>query len=472
MTSTIAIILMAGTGTIGLIWLSCRLIVNPQAVQWVNEWVPGWSRDRGQENHTQTLQEVRAELRQQGRMTGELLMLGKNQSFADGKTPVTDLLLPVLETTANCYTNCDRLVELRVYQSAPELPKSVSAEETYYLVQQLPVSGVEESFAIAPLVDATSSNQGSSRMLPLTHLSRFEDPALKQGTWLNLSGNRVRGDQTIAYGQVLYYHAKHQHLSTKLTWTSSTGELPVWKEVTGGGAPELIVNQTIGMEPQFEIYQVKPQRFIQSPVQLEPISLASAAFADPQYESALLLARNRLWSTSLAWLKGVKQRSPQFWTSAAQAQTDLIQWHAQATTTQADGSWASPSQQILANLLDGRWERATMVFTSSIEASQETISLLKTDQGRIENRIEAALRVNPYNFEVKAWRALLLAAQQNPGVALNWLQKRSQTNPENITQIRALLQRLDPQFSDFQPAQVEPPELSEETIVPTASTSP
>lgn len=472
-TSAIAILLLAGTGTVGLIWLSCRLIVNPQAVTWVNEWLPGWSGDRRQDNHTQTLQEIRAELRQRGQLAGELLLLGKNQSFVDGKTPVTDILLPVLETSASCYANCDRLVELRIYQSAPALPKSISAEETYYQVQQFPVSGVEETFAIAPLVDATSSNQGSSRMLPLTHLNRFEDTGLKQGIWFNLSGHRVRGNETIAYGQVLYYHPQHQHLSVKLTWTSPTGEIPGWKEVTGGNMPELIVNQTIGMEPQFDVYQVRPQRFIQSPVQLEPISLAATASVNPQVESALLLARNRLWSTSLAWLKGVKQRSPHTWNAATQAQMDLIQWHAQATATQADGSWASPSQQVLANLLDGRWERAITVFASSVEASQETVGLLKTDQGRVKNRIEAALRVNPHKLEIKAWSALLMAAQQNPNAAIGWLQKQPQTKPQDITQIRALLQRLDPQFSDLQPAPTDRREPRPSSpIVPTASTSP
>ncbi|MDX2245044.1 MAG: hypothetical protein NW224_30575 [Leptolyngbyaceae cyanobacterium bins.302] len=452
----IAIVLSAGASTAGIAWLSYRLIVNPQAEQWANRWIPGWQVPSLAEEKAKTLQEIRAELRRQGRVSGELLLLGKNQSWMDGKTTVTDVLLPVIQTQPNCYSNCDRIVELRIYQTALDSPKTVTAEEKYDLVHQLPVAGLEESFAIAPLVDATSSNQGSSRMLPLNQLSQYEGTVPKQGVWLNLSGSRVRGDEAIAYGQILFYYPKHRHLSAKLSWTSPTAEVPVWKEVTGGNTPELIVNHTLGMEPQFEIYQVKPQRFVHSPVQLEQIALSAAAVEHSHYESALLLARSRLWSTSLVWLKALKARSPQLWTATAQAQMDLIQWHAQATSTQAESSWASPSQQVLANLLDGRWERATTVFESSVAASQETLSVLKSDLGRLENRVKAALRVNPGNLDTKAWGALLIAAQQSPNNAIAWLQKRPKTSPQDIIQIRALIQRLDPNFSDFQPSQSLP----------------
>lgn len=455
----LAMILSAGAGAASLAWLSYRLIVNPHAVKWVGQWVPGWSIQQQGEQPTQTLKEIRAELRNQGQATGELIPLGENQSFVDGKTPVKDWLVPILKTESNCFANCDRIVELRVYQTAPDPPQSVEAEEQYYLVHQVLTPGLEESFAIAPLAEATSTNQGSSRLLPLTQLSRYEDNAPKQGVWLHLSGSRVRGDEMIAYGQILYYNPKHQHLSAKLSWTSPTAELPVWKNVTGDRTPELLVNQTIGMEPQFEIYEVKPQRFIQSPVQLEQISLSAAAVDDPSYENALLLARSRLWSTSLAWLQALKKRSPQLWTAAAEAQLAMIKWHAEATATQADSSWASPSQQVLANLLDGRWERATMIFESSVTASQETVSVLKTDQGRLENRVEVALRLNPGKLEIKVWGTLLKAVQQNPNTAIAWLQTLPKTSPQDITKIRTLMQRLDPNFSDFHPS-LNPPESS------------
>ncbi|MBF2028647.1 MAG: hypothetical protein IGS48_18095 [Oscillatoriales cyanobacterium C42_A2020_001] len=449
----IALMGCAAGGVVGLGWVGSQLIINPQSVRWVNQWVPGWN--VAKENHqlAKSLQEIRAELRQQGKLSGEFLALGKNLSFLDGRTPTADWLLPVIQPAPNCLTNCDRIVELRVYQTATNPGRSLTTKERYYLVSQLATPGLEESFAIAPLVEANSENQGSSRALPLTQLSRYEGTVPKRGIWLNLSGTRTRGDEAIAYGQILYYHPHTQHLSAKLQWTSPTGEEPIWKEVTGADTPELIVNQTIGMEPQFEIYQVKSHNFIHSPVQLEPISIAEPALNDSQYDSALLLARSRLWSTSLLWLQSLKQRSPNHWSPTVQAQMDLIRWHAQTTQNQAEGSWASPGQQILANMIDGRWERALTVFKSSAEASQEAIELLKTDRGRLENRIKASLRVNPNKMEVKIWGALLMTAQQTPTAAIAWLKKLPNTSAQDMAYIQTFTQRLDPNFPGLPSAQ-------------------
>jgi hypothetical protein len=438
-------------GVMGLGWLSLQLIVKPQSLQPQMAWLPGWQTPETTPEATQTLTAIRAELQRQGWRSGELLNLGKNQSILDAKSSVSEWLMPVLDTRSNCFSDCDRLVELRIYQQVPDRPQTPEAKDQYVLVTQLPLTGLEESFAIAPLVDATSNHQGSSRALPFTQLQRFEGTVPTPGFWFNVSGNRTRGDEAIAYGQIVYYHPNTHHLSLKLSWTSPAAELPIWKNVTGNSLPELVINQTVGMEPQFEIYQVKPQRFVYSPVQLEAISLSTAHMDESHYQSALWLARNRLWSTSLAWLKALQARSPKLWTEPVQAQMALIQWHAQSTQTQAESSWASPSQQILANLLDGRWERATTIFTRSLEASQETVGLLKADQGRLENRVKAALRVSPGKFEVKAWGALLIGAKETPQHAISWLQKQPQTSPANILRIRGFLQRLDPNFEPVQP---------------------
>lgn len=442
----IVLVLGAASGVVGLGWISVQLIVNPQSLSWVNRFVPGWSNHPLQEEPAKSLEKIRSELQQKGLIPGDLIPLGKSLSFQDGRSSTTDVLLPVRQTRPNCQTLCDRLVELRVYQTAPDPSQKVDSGDEYYLVGQLPISGVEESFAIAPLVEANSENQGSSRVLPLTDLNRYESTQSPQGIWLSLKGSEIRGDVTVTYGQVLYYHLKSQHLSSKLQWTSPAGEEPIWKPVTGGGSPELIVNQTIGLEPQFEIYQVQPQNFVQSPVALTPITLSTPVLTNPQYQSALLMARNRLWSTSLTWLQALKQRSPSSWSGAAQAQLDLIRWHAQATKTQAEGSWASPSQQILTNLIDGRWERAVTVFESSVEAAHEMVNLLKSDTGRIENRARVALRFNPTKREIKAWGALLLAAQKDQATAIAWLRKQPRTTSADIAYVSDLLQRLDPNF--------------------------
>jgi len=442
----IALMVMLSGVIAGSGWLALQLIVNPRSSGWVNQWLPGWLPSKGTEQPFRTLQAIRAELRSQGKTVGELLELGKNVSV-DDRTTVSDLLLPVLEPRPNCQSDCDQIVELRLYQRATD-GRSAINEPLYSLVDQVEIAGPEESFAIAPLVDAKSDNQGSSRALPLTRVTRYDLPP-SQGVWLNLSGKRDRGNETLAYGQIIHYNPSRFHLSKKLQWTSPTGEAPVWKEVTGGGTSELIVNHTIGMEPQFEAYQIKPLSFLPSPVQLESISLAESALQQSTYQSALLLARAGLWSTSLKWLESLKEKLPaKEWSSTAQAQFDLIRWHAQVTQIQADGSWASPSQQVLANLIDGRWERALQVFQSSIAASHETADVLKADVGRLENRIKAFGQTGSDKLEVKAWGALLVAAQKGQPNAIAWLKKLPKVTAAEVAQISALTKRLDPAFTE------------------------
>ena len=442
----IALMVLLSSGLAASGWLALQLIVNPRSPGWINQWLPGWANQKGVEQPSKTLQAIRAELRSQGKTAGELLELGKNVSVED-RTPAFDLLLPVLEQRTNCQTDCDQLVELRLYQTATD-GKSVTHESLYSLVDQIAIAGPEESFAIAPLVDAKSDNQGSSRALPLTSVTRYDLPP-SQGVWLNLSGKRDRGNETLAYGQIIHYNPKRFHLSKKLQWTSPTGEAPIWKEVTGGGTSELIVNHTIGMEPQFEIYQIKPLNFLPSPVQLESVSLAEPALSQSNYQSALLLARVGLWSTSLKWLESLKEKLPaKEWSSTAQAQFDFIRWHAQVTQVQAESSWASPSQQVLANLIDGRWERALQVFQASIVASHETADVLKADVGRLENRIKAFGQTGSEKLEVKAWGALLVAAQKGQPAAIAWLKKLPKVTAAEIAQITALTKRLDPAFTE------------------------
>ncbi len=445
--SAIALLVLLSGCLVGSGWLALHLIVNPQSSGWVSQWFPGWLPSKGAERPPKTLHGIRAELRSQGKTTGELLELGKNVSFMDDRTPATDLLLPVLEPRSNCQTDCDQIVELRLYQTAID-GKSAASEPLYSLVDHLAIAGPEESFAIAPLVDAQSDNQGSTRSLPLTRVTRSDLPAA-QGIWLTLSGKRDRGNETLAYGQIIHYHPSRFHLGKKLQWTSPAGETPIWKEVTNGGTPELIVNHTLGMEPQFEIYQIKPFNFLPSPVQLESISIADPALAQSNYQSALLLARAGLWSTSLKWLESLKGKLPtKDWSSTAQAQFDLIRWHAQITQIQAESSWASPSQQVLVNLIDGRWERALQVFQASVVASHETADVLKADAGRLDNRIKAFRQTGSDKLEVKTWGALLIAAQKGQTAAIAWLKKLPKVTAAEVAQITALTKRLDPAFTE------------------------
>jgi hypothetical protein len=180
-----------------------------------------------------------------------------------------------------------------------------------------------------------------------------------------------------------------------------------------------------------------------NPIQLEPISLVEPALDSQSYQKGLLLARGGLWSIGLQWLQSVKRQRGHAWTPAAQAQMELVRRHANATQTQAEKSWVSTNQQILANLIDGRWLRALSVFEASSENALEIADLLRADRGQLQRRVESALQVNPAQLEVKVWGALLIAAQKNPGAAIAWLKNQPKTTSTDITRIRQLMKRIE-----------------------------
>jgi hypothetical protein len=121
---------------------------------------------------------------------------------------------------------------------------------------------------------------------------------------------------------------------------------------------------------------------------------------------------------------------------------DLIRRHAQVAKGQAEGSWASPGQQVMANLIDGRWQIALQAFQDSAAASQETAAILRGDTGRLAKRIKTALQLNPAETDLISWNSLLIAAQNNPNPAIAWL-KKEKVAPKDRLAITTLIQRLD-----------------------------
>jgi hypothetical protein len=435
-------LILLSTGAIGgSIWLALQLMVNPQRMLWMNQFVPDWVPIpvTGMQP-PQTLAEIQRELEQVGATAGDRVPLGKNVNYLDSKISTTDWLVPVLKPRSNCPANCDRVVELRVYQIA-QAARSPDDRQTYYQrVTRQAIASPEESFVIAPLTDAKSEQQGSARALPLTELQRFEGVLPSPGIWLNLSGTWERAGETVSYGKIVHYNPKRFHLSLMLDWTSPVAQAPTWQNVTGDSVPELVVNETIGLEPRFKVYQVKSIAFVANPIELEPISLFEAALHRPAYTTALMLSRSGLWSEGWKRLQSLKRQDG--WSRAAQAQMDLIHLHAKATRLQAETSWASPSQQVLVAIADGQWQAALTVFEVSAVNRQEVAAMLKGDAGRLRKRIEAALKAEPAHTSVKAWGALLVAAQQDRNRAIAWLKKQPKTTATDQTRILALLDQL------------------------------
>ncbi len=427
-------------------WLSYQLIVDPNGNRLVSQFVPEWSRlPTGSRDSIQTMDQIKASIRKLGFITGEPLPLTVDKS---GDNPLPDLLLPVLvERTVNastvCKNPCRQILELRVYKRV-QLPDRDSEKEQYFqLASSVNVEGPAESFVIAALADSNSNNQASNQSLPLTELRRFDGKPPASGIWFNVSGKLLRGDQKIPYGQVVRYNPSQNHLISLLEWASAAGQAPNWQQIVKAPNPQLAIDQTVGLEPKFTLYQIGPRKFVPNPVQLTPISLEEFAFNDETYKNGLRLANSGLWSPGLNVMRLAKRKAGQNWPALAQAQLETIEFHAKITRAQAIASWASPGQQALAELIDGRWSEALQVFEADPSNSHEISTTLKNDGGRIMTRVDAALRVNSADADIKAWGALIVASQDGTREAMNWLDQQSDTDSETRSRIRNLVNKLE-----------------------------
>ncbi|MCC5623753.1 hypothetical protein LC574_21630, partial [Nostoc sp. CHAB 5715] len=455
----IAILLSSASLIMAFAWISVLFIFNPDQVSWLNKILPVWAQiPLGKHERPQTLKQIQLDLSQKNQIVGETLPL--HQDAEDS------FLLPVFQQRPNCQSDCEELVELRVYERSEELEFKSQSENYYYLTTQLPVTGPDESFVISPSPDGTSEPQDISIPLPLTEVQRFEGGTPSPGVWFNLLFQRQQETgafvadvgEAIAYGHVVYYNPERTNLLQMLSWTSPNGQLPKWQQITGDSTKELVVDQTIGLEPHLQVYQIKPLKLFLKPIQLEAITLKSSALKDYAYQNALSIARSGLWTPAFEWLKFIKKQRKGVLPEAAQAQMDLIRLHSQFTKTQAQKNWASPSQEVLADLIDGRWEKALQVFEASPHNAQEIATLLKADKKRLWNRTGAALRVNPNRPEVQAWFALILAVQQGEGHANSWLKAQPKITKDNLAYIQDLLARLKgegaSQISSTHPSQI------------------
>jgi len=435
----IAFLLTTGGLLVSLAWVSVLFILNPSELGWLNQLLPVWARiSLSREEPPKTLTEITANLKEQKLKLGKTIPLGGKANNSQ-----KSLLFPVLRRHPNCYSNCEQITELRIYQQAQEVEWQSQSEKYYHLVTKLPITGPEESFVTAPLRKADRENQSSNISLPLSKVGLYKNGAPSSGFWFYLQGKRQQATKGIAYGHIVFYNPQRHRLQQMLSWTSPSGQLPRWQQVTGDEEKELVVKQTIGLEPLLRVYQLKPVKLFLNPFQLEEITLQSPAMGNTNYRKALVIARSGLWTPAWQWLKFIKKQNQGLLPGAAQTQMDLIGLHSRLTKAQADKNWAAPSQQVLAYAIDGRWQQALQVFTTSPQNTEEIANLLKADGGRLWKRTQAALKINPKRADVQIWAALILAAQSGENKANSWLNKQSQVTPSTRRQIKKLLAQLN-----------------------------
>jgi hypothetical protein len=412
---TLLLLVGMGAAVIEGTWLAVQFMINPGSVPWLSWLLP--EGHRAPLSRYQTLAEIQAEASEMGLVAGTGLPLTPR---AEG-----ELLIPILATHPQCHnaSGCEHIVELRVYR--PVLPYAGTHREEMELVDRLGVTGPKESFVVAPLATNTATSPGTTRPLPLTAVSIMPGAPAPE-VWLNVSGEWSRGSDRATYGQLIHYVPKQHRLYPLIPWTSPAREAPVWQQITGSEAVELVVNETVGLEPDFRIYQPKPTTSATAPVQLIEISLAKSVLENRTYENGRTLAQHGLWSPALRLMQTAKQQDDR-WSTATQAQLDLIALHAKVTQAQAERQWANPSQELLANLIDGRWTKALELLQAALADGYELDDLLTANGDRLWERVGVSLGVNANQPDVQAWGTLVLFGRQGRTAAIAWLQQRNST---------------------------------------------
>ncbi|NES06353.1 MAG: hypothetical protein F6K22_28170 [Okeania sp. SIO2F4] len=432
-------------------WLSVKLISDPNAIVSFNQILPQWTQFYISENKSlKTLEQIKSNIKEEGFSAGKTFPL-PNTTTDSG----SDMLVPVMRQIESrgslpCETPCREVVELRVYQSVLSVNQREGSKPYFRLVNTLPLQGPAESFVIASTIESAAGPQGSNQPLPITTVRQFQGKVPATGVWFTVTGQRLQNNQAIPYGQIINYNPTKNYLSSMLEWKSAAGQAPIWQEMTGGGDPELVVEQTVGLDPDFDIYSIQPRKFILNPIELEKISLDETPIGDGYYKDALRLARNGLWSPAFALIQSLPENlmDESQWSEKAQAQFDLIKFHANITEAQAIASWASPSQKVLAGLIDGRWQESLNVFENNLSSTYDIAKLLQNDSGRLRNRVDIALRVDRAEINAIAWGTLIVASQKGRRRAMSWLNRQPQTSEETKEKIRKLLDQLDAAFAE------------------------
>jgi hypothetical protein len=441
------LLLLGSFGVVAtVLWLSLQYLVNPDVAFWLDHELFGAARSRHTEVSTpQTLDEVQAALGKTGLTAGQPIVLKSDFALQSSEVKTaSDIAMPILEKAKaieGCSDPCQNIHQIRIYRSLqlPWLIRLFLSKPYFRLTDVISVQGPTGADLLAldqnPLVSA-----GSDQPLPLTQ-SDVYNPAPAPGLWLRLTGLQSQGSSVSTYGQIFYFDPRRERLNLMTNWVSPPGEVPQWQQVTGDNVPELVVNQTVGLEPQYAIYRLKMADGVAS--QLRPIVLTEPALESRAYLDGLTLAKSGLWTPALELFQRVKQDSGKRWNQDAQAQFDYIQLHSRVTQAQANQPSASTVQRILGYLVNGSWTPALDVLQSDRSARGEVREMLLSDTGRLGNRIDTALKVMPSDPSVIAWGALLRMIRGSDAQALAWTQKQASGKAATVALVKKLFKLVN-----------------------------
>ncbi|MGG6239198.1 hypothetical protein ACQ4N7_11225 [Nodosilinea sp. AN01ver1] len=401
----------AGLALLGLSFrLGLRLMLDPEALP---EVLAQFQRSQQVALPPATsLEDLRQQAEAAQQRLGEPLPLGEPKSDGSGM-----LLVPILENASGAIASLtllegkDRDGELRA-------------------IATLPIPPLSKDLVLAPWLNNSQAPAAAPSTFALTRVVPLPAPPVAtDGLWLTLEGTWPQQGLTLRYGHLLHYDPQNQRLVLLKPWSSPVNRPPQWADLDGDGPSDLMIDETVGLETALRGWQVMagatPRLQLVSWVRV-PVDAAAQAGA---YQQALRLARSGLWGLAATSLNHLKAALAEGWTPAAEAQLRLAKRHATITQQQADQDWSTPTQQMLALLIDGRWEAALTQLETNPDQLPTLINRLATDRGRMWNRISAAAaRPNP-EPAVYVWGGLALKAQQNQptsldGATQDWLTRQ------------------------------------------------
>jgi hypothetical protein len=411
-------LLVGSTATLAgfVIWSGVRLIIDPYNTNWLKVVFPALNPVDA--SAILTLEEIQTQLQRRNLIAGTPILWYVSKQ-ATHSTP--DWIFPIQATRPHCQRSCTSITELHIYRPLP----GGEAPQRYQRLHQVQIKGPQESFITTPLVGTASAVASVDQVAPLTRLKLFKTP-LDEAPWLLVEGQKIFGNTEIRYGQVLHYDPKTAAIHTLATWTSPAGKSPIFQIREGSPRAELLIDQTVGLEPQLQIYEVMDTH----PPQLTEISLLRSVYAQPLssslYQKALRLAQNGVWSHAQQMMQSARQALGTDWSPEAEAQLRVITAHASITQAQARRTWSSKSQQVQAFLIDGQWETALKTLENNPGLYDTLSPLLKKNFERLWKRLQTHLQIHPQDPAAQIWGALVVAARQTPSEGKTWLTQQSQ----------------------------------------------
>lgn len=408
---------------LGLVWLGWHTLTNPDMIYWVNQWTPG-NRNRKipADDQPKTLDEIVAQMRRNGKNPGEPIALDSEFGFGDYTNRAKTAAFPIWvnRKDSGCPKGCEAIQAIQVYRTIelPRLIRLFQRQPRFRKANRLAIAGPSEQ-DLARLVRSltrSGSAEGSTSPMPMSAVAMMDTGGANR--WLLLSGLKSKGNATASFGQILHVSPQRTQMSVMLNWLSPSGKSPVWKDVTGDGQLDIMIEQSFELEPSFSVYQLE-----QSPNGsrwVRPITLSTAAIATPAYQNALRLAKSGLWNQAQARLEILKTES-QVWPLEAQTQLEFIRLHVEVLRLDANLAFSDPVAEVQALLIRGEWQHAQAALLKSPNVFESVQIVLESDNGQIGDRIHTAALVGPDKQAAVDWGIVYHYARGGKGQAESWL---------------------------------------------------